>query len=80
MDGTLAGEGPGPRATRWHVKNVIMASSDPVAIDAASIDLINEANDGKNVFMESNHKDPLLQVDFAAEYTGKSKGYILEII
>lgn len=36
MDGTLAGEGPGPRATRWHVKNVILASSDPVAIDAAS--------------------------------------------
>jgi len=36
MDGTLAGEGPGPRAMRWHVKNVIMASSDPVAIDAAS--------------------------------------------
>lgn len=35
MDGTLAGEGPGPRATRWHVKNVIMASSDPVALDAA---------------------------------------------
>lgn len=36
MDGTLAGEGPGPRATRWHVKNVIMASADPVALDAAS--------------------------------------------
>lgn len=36
MDGTIAGEGPGPRAMRWHVKNVIMASSDPVAIDAAS--------------------------------------------
>lgn len=36
MDGTMAGEGPGPRATRWHVKNVIMASSDPVAMDAAS--------------------------------------------
>jgi len=35
MDGTLAGEGPGPRATRWHVKNVILASSDPVALDAA---------------------------------------------
>ncbi len=35
MDGTLAGEGPGPRATRWHVKNVMMASSDPVALDAA---------------------------------------------
>jgi uncharacterized protein (DUF362 family) len=36
MDGTFAGEGPGPRATRWHVKNVIMASADPVAIDAAT--------------------------------------------
>lgn len=40
MDGTLAGEGPGPRATRWHIKNVIMASSDPVAIDAASAKLM----------------------------------------
>ena len=36
MDGTLAGEGPGPRATRWHEKNVILASSDPVALDAAA--------------------------------------------
>ncbi|MCL4393786.1 MAG: DUF362 domain-containing protein [Chloroflexi bacterium] len=36
MDGTMAGEGPGPRATRWHVKDVIMASSDPVALDAAA--------------------------------------------
>ncbi len=35
MDGTLAGEGPGPRATRWHAKNVIMASADPIALDAA---------------------------------------------
>jgi hypothetical protein len=36
MDGTFAGEGPGPRAMRPYVKNIIMASSDPVAIDAAS--------------------------------------------
>lgn len=36
MDGTFAGEGPGPRAMRPFVKNVIMASADPVAIDAAS--------------------------------------------
>jgi hypothetical protein len=36
MDGTIAGEGPGPRAMRWHVKNVILASSDPVALDATS--------------------------------------------
>ncbi len=34
MDGTLAGDGPGPRAMRPHVKNVILASADQVAIDA----------------------------------------------
>ena len=33
-DGTFAGDGPGPRAMRWHVKNVILASADQVAIDA----------------------------------------------
>jgi uncharacterized protein (DUF362 family) len=34
MDGTLAGDGPGPRAMRPHVKNIILASADQVAIDA----------------------------------------------
>ena len=34
MDGTLAGDGPGPRAMRWHVKNTLLASADQVAIDA----------------------------------------------
>jgi uncharacterized protein (DUF362 family) len=36
MDGTFAGDGPGPRAMRWHEKNVLLASSDQVAIDAVS--------------------------------------------
>jgi uncharacterized protein (DUF362 family) len=36
MDGTIAGEGPGPRAMRPHVKNLILASGDLVAIDAVS--------------------------------------------
>ncbi|MFQ5460001.1 MAG: DUF362 domain-containing protein [Anaerolineae bacterium] len=36
MDGTFAGDGPGPRAMRWHAKNVILASADQVAIDAMS--------------------------------------------
>ncbi len=36
MDGTFAGEGPGPRAMIPHVKNVILASADQVAIDAIS--------------------------------------------
>ena len=33
-DGTFAGDGPGPRAMRWHVKNVIVAGADQVAVDA----------------------------------------------
>ena len=36
MDGTFAGDGPGPRCLVPHVKNVILASSDPVAIDAVA--------------------------------------------
>ncbi|HBY98253.1 MAG: DUF362 domain-containing protein [Ardenticatenaceae bacterium] len=36
MDGTLAGDGPGPRAMRPHVKNVILASADQVALDATA--------------------------------------------
>jgi uncharacterized protein (DUF362 family) len=36
MDGTIAGDGPGPRAMRPHVKNVILASADMVAIDAVA--------------------------------------------
>lgn len=34
MDGTFAGDGPGPRAMIPHIKNVILASADQVAIDA----------------------------------------------
>ncbi|HEY9077390.1 MAG TPA: DUF362 domain-containing protein [Anaerolineaceae bacterium] len=36
MDGTFAGDGPGPRAMNWHVKDILLASSDQVAIDAVS--------------------------------------------
>ena len=35
-DGTFAGDGPGPRAMRWHEKNVFLASADQVAIDAVA--------------------------------------------
>jgi len=34
MDGTFAGDGPGPRCMIPYVKNVILASDDQVAIDA----------------------------------------------
>ncbi|MEZ4233008.1 MAG: DUF362 domain-containing protein [Polyangiaceae bacterium] len=36
MDGTFAGDGPGPRCMIPHVKNVLLASSDRVAIDAVA--------------------------------------------
>jgi len=40
MDGTFAGDGPGPRCMVPHVKNVILASSDQVAIDAVAAKLM----------------------------------------
>jgi hypothetical protein len=40
MDGTFAGDGPGPRCMVPHVKNVILASSDMVAIDAVAARLM----------------------------------------
>lgn len=40
MDGTFAGDGPGPRAMRPHVKNLILASADMVAIDAVAAKLM----------------------------------------
>ena len=36
MDGTFAGDGPGPRAMRWHLKNRILAGADQVAVDAVA--------------------------------------------
>jgi uncharacterized protein (DUF362 family) len=36
MDGTFAGDGPGPRCMVPHVKNYVIASADQVAIDAVS--------------------------------------------
>ncbi len=40
MDGTTAGEGPGPRTVRPHDKNIILASADQVAIDAVAARLM----------------------------------------
>ena len=39
MDGTFSGDGPGPRAMRWHETDVLLASPDQVAIDAVSAKL-----------------------------------------
>ena len=40
MDGTLVGDGPGPRCMTPYVKNVILASADQVAIDALAAKLM----------------------------------------
>ena len=40
MDGTFAGDGPGPRCMVPYTKNVILASSDQVAIDAVAAKLM----------------------------------------
>jgi uncharacterized protein (DUF362 family) len=40
MDGTFAGDGPGPRCMMPYTKNVILASSDQVAIDAVAAKLM----------------------------------------
>jgi len=40
MDGTFAGDGPGPRCMQPKVKSVILASADQVAIDAVSARLM----------------------------------------
>jgi uncharacterized protein (DUF362 family) len=39
-DGTFAGDGPGPRCMTPHVKNVLLASADQVAIDAVAAKLM----------------------------------------
>jgi hypothetical protein len=36
MDGTTAGNGPGPRTMRPEIKDVVLASADQVAIDAVA--------------------------------------------
>lgn len=36
MDATFAGDGPGPRAMRWHTPNLLLASADQVALDAVA--------------------------------------------
>ena len=45
----------------------VIFSQDPVAIDKASVDLINQKA-GKDIFKEANYKDPLMHINFAAKY------------
>lgn len=53
----------------------LLFSDNPVAIDQASIDII-----GKEIFEKANHKDPTLQIKYAADYTKFTTDYQLENI
>jgi hypothetical protein len=57
----------------------ILFSDNPAAIDKASVDLINLKN-GKDIFKELHHKNPLAHVDFLSRYTDKSTDYSLKEI
>jgi len=55
----------------------VLFSRNPVAIDKASIDLIRK-NEGKEVFREINHKDPVLQLEYTSKYTNMGMDYEIE--
>lgn len=54
----------------------ILYSENPIAIDAASLDIINK-NNWRNVFKDVNIKDPYLQINFAEKYCNFKKEYDL---
>ena len=58
MDGTFAGDGPGPRCMIPHVKNVILASADQVAIDAIAAKMMGY-DPMKLDFIRLAHEDGL---------------------
>ena len=68
MDGTFAGDGPGPRCMMPYAKNVILASADQVAIDAVAAKLMgfdpmydqvhpDGARDGARLRRSARHRD-----------------------
>lgn len=57
----------------------VFFSSDPVAIDLASIDLI-EKEEGREVFEEVNHKDPRAQVEFAKKYLEMEGNFEISVV
>jgi uncharacterized protein len=57
----------------------VLFSNNPVAIDKASVDLIIQS-EGKDIFTEVNHKDPLMHVQLASKYSELSSEYELVIV
>ncbi len=59
MDGTFAGDGPGPRCMIPHEKNIILASADPVAIDAVAAKIMGFDPLGDIKFIRLAHEKGL---------------------
>jgi len=80
VDGTTAGDGPGPRTMRPAVKNYILASSDQVAVDAVSAKLMGFDPLGIR-YIRMAHEDGLGTGDVrdinleGADITGESWGF-----
>ena len=71
MDGTFAGDGPGPRAMRWHEKDILLASADQVAIDAVSAKL--QGFDPMNIrFIRLAH-----ELGWALAIPGRSRSWVM---
>lgn len=83
MDGAFAGDGAGPRAVRWHEKDVILASADLVAVDAVSAKL--QGFDPMSIpFIRIAHEmglgvgDPRDIEVVGYDISGESWGFVLE--
>ena len=80
VDGTTAGDGPGPRTMRPVVKNYILACSDQVAVDAVSAKLMGFDPLGIR-YIRMAHEDGLGTGDVrdinleGADITGESWGF-----
>ena len=57
----------------------VLFSENPIAIDQASLDLINK-KENHNLFEKINLKDPYLQIKYAAKYLKSGSSYQLEKI
>ena len=62
MDGTLAGEGAGPRCMRVHERNLLLAGADQVAVDATSARLMG-LDPFEIPFLRMAHEDGLGTAD-----------------
>ncbi len=83
MDGTFAGDGPGPRCMTPMVKNVLLASADQVAIDAVAAKLMGFDPLSDCKFIRLAHERGLgcgdpeeIEVLGDAEEAGKSWGFV----